>query len=407
LRQLQQSDDQRLFDQTRPMNALILVDLQIDFLPNGALAVPHGDEAIPIANKLQPHFDLVVASRDWHPPNHGSFADNHEGREPGEVITLDGLSQILWPRHCVSDSRGAEFPPQLNRQAISRYFPKGTDPRVDSYSAFFDNGHRQSTGLGDYLRLRGVTEVFMMGLATDYCLKYSALDARRLGFTCHVIEDGCRGVELHPGDIQSAFEEMRRAGVLITTSDDVLERLAKGDPIVQTVARTEYLQILKRGRWEFAQRHCGQNAVAVSALTDAGCVVLVEQFRPAVGARVIELPAGLVGHDAEPDETPEEAARRELREETGYEAKQVRQVFGGPSSAGLTDEFVSFVVATGLRRVSAGGGVSGERIDVHHVPLAQADEWILEKARQGSLVDARLFTGLHLLMREFGSVSPE
>jgi nicotinamidase/pyrazinamidase len=381
------------------MNVLILVDLQIDFLPGGALEVPRGDEVIPIANKLQPHFDLVVASRDWHPPNHGSFADNHEGRTPGDVITLGGLSQILWPRHCVSDSRGAEFPQDLDRQAVARHFCKGTDPRVDSYSAFFDNGHRQSTGLGDYLRLQGVTEIYLMGLATDYCLKYSALDARRLGFTCHVIEDGCRGVELHPGDVQSACEEMRRAGVLITTSDEVLQRFAKGDSTVSTVARSEYLQILKRGRWEFAQRHCGQNAVAIAALTDEGSVVLIEQYRPAVDAPVIELPAGLIGHDAEPDETAKEAARRELREETGYEAIQLRQVFAGPSSAGLTDEMVSFVIATGLTRVSAGGGVSGERIKVHHVPLAQADEWILEKARQGYLVDARLFTGLHLLMR--------
>ncbi|MFV1966027.1 MAG: bifunctional nicotinamidase/pyrazinamidase [Pirellulaceae bacterium] len=383
-----------------PMNALILVDLQNDFLPGGSLAVPHGDEVVPIANHLQHSFDLVVASRDWHPPNHGSFADNHESRVPGDCVALDGLSQVLWPRHCVQGTDGARFAPDLDVRAIVRVFHKGTDSRVDSYSAFFDNGHRQATGLGDYLRLQGVTDVYLMGLATDYCVKFSSLDAHQLGFHCHVVEDGCRGVELRPGDIQSAFEEMRQAGVSITTSDAVIERVAERTGSVQMVASTKFLQVLRRGRWEYVRRHCGPDVVVMMAVTEDDCVLLVEQYRPPVDARVVELPAGLVGHDAEAGESSTEAARRELREETGYDARHVREVFAGPTSAGLTDEMVSFLVAKGLTRVSEGGGVGGEQIEVHKIPLTQLPDWLEQKKQQGCLIDARLFTGIYWLMRD-------
>ena len=164
------------------MKALILVDLQNDFLPGGALAVPEGDRVIPVANKLQAHFDLVVATRDWHPPDHSSFAANHHGQKPGDWIDLDGVSQILWPPHCVQNSHGADLAAGLDTSKVRKVFFKGTDPRIDSYSTFFDNRHLKSTGLGDYLRERGVDEVYLMGLATDYCVKYSALDARGLGF---------------------------------------------------------------------------------------------------------------------------------------------------------------------------------------------------------------------------------
>jgi len=198
--------------------ALVIVDVQNDFMPSGSLPVANGDEVVDVANRVQRFFELVVATQDWHPPDHGSFASNHEGRAPGEMIELGGLPQILWPDHCVQDSAGAEFHPRLDRSRVARVFHKGVDADIDSYSGFFDNGHRRSTGLGEYLREQNVTDVYLLGLATDYCVKYSALDAVKLGFATHVIEDGCRGVELKAGDVQSALDEMRAAGVNITDS---------------------------------------------------------------------------------------------------------------------------------------------------------------------------------------------
>jgi nicotinamidase/pyrazinamidase len=201
--------------------ALILVDIQNDFIPGGALAVAEGDATVPVANRVQPQFDLVVATQDWHPANHGSFASNHEGRKPGELSELGGLPQVLWPDHCVQGSRGAEFHRDLDLSRVARVFRKGTDPEIDSYSGFFDNGHRKATGLGDYLRDEQVTDVYVMGLATDYCVKWTALDALQLGFRTHLIEDGSRGVELKPGDVAAAVEEMRQAGVDITSSEAI------------------------------------------------------------------------------------------------------------------------------------------------------------------------------------------
>ena len=206
------------------MNALILVDIQNDFVPGGALAVPEGDAIVPLVNRLQPRFDLVVATQDWHPADHGSFAANCPGRQPGEVIDLQGLPQILWPAHCVQGTPGADFVPGLNRERWDRVFVKGTDPAIDSYSGFFDNGHRQATGLGEYLREKGVTDVYVVGLATDYCVKFTALDALQLGFRVHLIEDACRGVNLQPGDVDRAIAEMRGAGVTIKHSAELLDR---------------------------------------------------------------------------------------------------------------------------------------------------------------------------------------
>jgi len=200
------------------MRTLILVDIQNDFLPGGALAVPRGDEVIPIANGLQPRFDLVVATQDWHPAGHGSFASSHPGRRPGDLAALGGLPQVLWPDHCVQGSRGAEFAARLQMNRVEAIFRKGTDPAIDSYSAFFDNAHRKSTGLGDYLKGRGATEVYVLGLAADYCVKFSALDGRRLGLRMLVVEDGTRGVELQPGDVARAIEQMRAAGVEMVRS---------------------------------------------------------------------------------------------------------------------------------------------------------------------------------------------
>lgn len=203
------------------MRALILVDLQNDFLPGGPLAVPHGDEVIPVANRVAQRFDLVVATQDWHPADHASFAAQHEGREPGEVIELDGLEQILWPVHCVQGTPGAEFAPGLDMDRVTTVFRKGTQREIDSYSGFFDNGHLRATGLGDYLKERSVSEVYVLGLATDYCVKFTALDARSLGFGTLVVEDGCRGVERSPGDVARAVEEMRAAGVSFVRSQEV------------------------------------------------------------------------------------------------------------------------------------------------------------------------------------------
>jgi nicotinamidase/pyrazinamidase len=203
------------------MRALILVDLQYDFCPGGALAVPRGDETITIANRLLPYFSTVVATQDWHPPDHLSFASQHRGCNPGDTIELDGLPQVLWPPHCVQDTRGAQLHDDLQRDKITEVFRKGTDRTIDSYSGFFDNAHRKSTGLADWLRERWITRVYVMGLATDYCVKATALDARDLGFDTWVIEDGCRTVDVGKGDGDRALAAMRTAGVTIVESGSI------------------------------------------------------------------------------------------------------------------------------------------------------------------------------------------
>jgi len=202
------------------MRALILVDLQNDFLPGGALAVARGDETIAVANRLAPKFGHVVATQDWHPADHQSFAAQHEGRRPGELIELHGLPQVLWPVHCVQGSAGADFAPGLELDRVHAIFQKGQDPTVDSYSGFFDNGRRHDTGLAAHLRERGVSEVWVMGLATDYCVKWTALDAREQGFDVVFVEDGSRGVELAPGDCERAIAELKAAGVRVATSEE-------------------------------------------------------------------------------------------------------------------------------------------------------------------------------------------
>lgn len=207
-------------------NALIIVDLQNDFIPGGSLAIKEGHRIIPIIDRLlaQP-FDVKVATKDWHPKDHGSFASNHPGRKVGDVIDLQGIQQILWPVHCVQETTGSEFAPGWDAAKVERVFHKGTDPNIDSYSTFFDNGHRKSTGLHDYLRSKNVDTIYIAGLATDYCVKYSVLDSRLLGFTTYVISDACRGVNLMPGDTERAFEEMRRSGASIITIDEVTRQL--------------------------------------------------------------------------------------------------------------------------------------------------------------------------------------
>jgi nicotinamidase/pyrazinamidase len=203
------------------MRALILVDLQYDFCPGGALAVARGDETIAVANRLIPYFSTVVATQDWHPADHDSFAIRHPGKQAGDVIDLAGAPQVLWPPHCVQGTPGAELHADLPRAKITEVFPKGTDRTIDSYSGFFDNGHKKSTGLADWLRERWITRVYVMGLATDYCVKATVLDARQLGFDTWVIEDGCRAVELAPGDGDRAFAAMRAAGATLVESGSI------------------------------------------------------------------------------------------------------------------------------------------------------------------------------------------
>jgi nicotinamidase/pyrazinamidase len=196
-------------------DALILVDLQNDFLPGGALPVPQGDQVIPLANRLMDDFSIIVATQDWHPSNHGSFAANHPGKQPFEVIDLNGLPQVLWPAHCVQDTPGADFAPGLEIDRVTRVFQKGTDPAIDSYSGLYDNGHRRSTGLGEWLREQGVKRVTVCGLATDYCVKFTALDAVAEGFEVTLYLPASRGVNLQAGDVAAAIEEMRSKGVAI------------------------------------------------------------------------------------------------------------------------------------------------------------------------------------------------
>ena len=202
------------------MRALLLVDIQNDFVPGGALPVPDGDAVVPVANALTPRFGLVVASQDWHPPGHGSFASAHPGRTPGEVVDLGGVDQVLWPDHCVQNAPGASFHSALDVGGIDHVVRKGTDPGIDSYSAFFDNGHRKDTGLAAFLREHGVDEIVVCGLATDYCVRATVLDAMGLGFGVTVIEDGCRAVDLAAGDGERALGEMRSAGAAVIPADE-------------------------------------------------------------------------------------------------------------------------------------------------------------------------------------------
>ena len=202
------------------MRAFIVVDMQYDFLPGGALAVPEGDQVIPVINALMPKFNLVVATQDWHPANHGSFATNHPNKNPGEVIDLNGLAQVLWPVHCVEGTHGAELSVDLDRNRIQRIFQKGTDPGIDSYSGFFDNGHRKSTGLAEYLRSRDVDDVYIAGLTTDYCTKFTALDAIKENFNTWLFIDATRAVNLQAGDFEKAIGEMKENGVHILDSSD-------------------------------------------------------------------------------------------------------------------------------------------------------------------------------------------
>ncbi len=202
------------------MTALLLVDLQNDFMPGGALGVDKGLEILPIIDLLvSKTFDLIIATQDWHPSTHGSFATVH-GKQPGEHILLKGIDQILWPVHCVQDTPGAAFA-QWNHHKIDRIIYKGTDSEIDSYSAFFDNARLKSTHLYEYLQEKKISTLYIAGVATEYCIKYSVLDAIELGFEVYVIQDACRGINLFPDDEAQAFLEMKRAGAHLITHNEI------------------------------------------------------------------------------------------------------------------------------------------------------------------------------------------
>jgi nicotinamidase/pyrazinamidase len=197
--------------------ALIIIDVQNDFCPGGALAVPDGHLVVPVINELQESgkYEVIVATQDWHPEGHGSFASSHEGKKPGDIVRLGGMPQILWPDHCVQFSPGAEFVSALGTDKIQKIFRKGTDAGIDSYSGLYDNGHKKSTGLGEFLKEEDVTDVDIAGLATDYCVKFTALDTAKEGFKTSVVVGGCRGVNLVPSDVDAALRAMRMAGVTL------------------------------------------------------------------------------------------------------------------------------------------------------------------------------------------------
>ncbi len=202
------------------MKALLLIDIQNDFLPGGALAVPGGDAIIPLCNTLQEQFDLVVATQDWHPRNHKSFASNHASKNIFDVIELDGLQQVLWPNHCVQGTEGAAFAEALNMNRVEAIFRKGMSTEIDSYSGFFDNGHKKSTGLADYFKGMNVEDVYIAGLAGDYCVCYTAKDALALHFKTFIIEDATRPIDKE--GFEKAKEEVLVKGGKIINSKDVL-----------------------------------------------------------------------------------------------------------------------------------------------------------------------------------------
>ncbi len=202
------------------MNALLLIDIQNDFMPGGSLPVENGDKIVPIANTLQPQFDLVLATQDWHPKDHASFASNHKGQKEFEEIDLDGLAQTLWPDHCVQGTKGAEFHPDLDTQRIEAIFRKGTNSAIDSYSAFYDNAHKKSTGLSGYLKEKGITTLYVMGLAGDICVYYSVKDALQEGFNCVLIEDGSKA--LNQETFLKQKKELQEKGVDYVNAKDGL-----------------------------------------------------------------------------------------------------------------------------------------------------------------------------------------
>ena len=197
---------------------LLIIDVQNDFCPGGSLAVEEGDTVVPVINAIMHRFHRVVATQDWHPPDHVSFASSHLGRRPLDRVDAGGIEQVLWPDHCIQATRGAELHPRLETGRIELVLRKGLRRNLDSYSAFFENDRKTDTGLRFYLKGMGTREIYVCGLATDYCVLASAMDARRLGFRVTLVRDACRGVDSPKGSVQEALARMEKAGVTMTDS---------------------------------------------------------------------------------------------------------------------------------------------------------------------------------------------
>ncbi len=204
------------------MRALLIADIQNDFCPEGALAVPEGDTIVPTVNHLMAEFDNVVMTQDWHPPGHESFASSHPEHDPMDVIEVEYGDQILWPDHCVQGTEGAEFHPDLDTTPVQLIIRKGFRPHIDSYSAFYENDRETPTGLTGYLRGRGIDTLYVGGLAADFCVKWSALDGRTEDFDVYVIEDATRGIDQN-GSLAQAWDEMNEAGVQVISSEAALD----------------------------------------------------------------------------------------------------------------------------------------------------------------------------------------
>lgn len=201
--------------QTTATDALIIIDVQNDFCPGGALAVNDGDAVVPYINSISQYFSTVILTQDWHPAGHSSFASSHEGSEPFSMTTMDYGPQTLWPDHCIQGSAGAQFHRDLDTQSAQLIIRKGFRSAIDSYSAFFENDHKTHTGLTGYLKERGIRHVYCVGLATDYCVRFSAEDAIRQGFSTTVLLEGCRGIDLD-GSVDTAINSLRDSGVVIS-----------------------------------------------------------------------------------------------------------------------------------------------------------------------------------------------
>ncbi len=201
------------------MKTLMLIDVQNDFMPGGSLAVSGGNQIVPVINQIQDQFDLVVASQDWHPSEHLSFARNHLRHKAFDEIEVNGLPQTLWPAHCVQGSEGAEFHPELNLNRIAAIFRKGMNRDIDSYSAFYDNGHIQTTGLSGYLNEMKAKTLYFTGLAADFCVYFSIKDALKAGFACVLIEDATRAID--PENFKRQKQQLLADGVKIINSSDV------------------------------------------------------------------------------------------------------------------------------------------------------------------------------------------
>ncbi|MGD8428037.1 MAG: bifunctional nicotinamidase/pyrazinamidase [Balneolaceae bacterium] len=203
------------------MKALLIVDVQNDFCPGGALEVPNGDLIVPVINKLSEHFDAVIQTQDWHPKGHSSFASSHKGKEPYDTVEMPYGEQVLWPDHCVQGSQGADFHPDLNTNRSQLIIRKGFRKNIDSYSAFYENDNKTTTGLAGYLDERNINALYAVGLATDFCVKWSVLDGLKEGFELYVVEDAVKGIDIE-GSVNEAWNEMLKAGAKKISSTDIL-----------------------------------------------------------------------------------------------------------------------------------------------------------------------------------------